>query len=282
VSGTHRFTARLAVVEDQSLSEGARLVYIVLDEYARTSDTCWPSQATLGKRLGMPLRTVRHHLLKLSRAGVIEKRRKHVMGAPNEYVLTARSRHRRRTPADCPERPDRQAPVAAPDRQTFAAEEPAVLIYEEEQMQGGDYVEPQADIAPPEAAPGKEEPSPSVELVPVVPVVSPEQFAEESVKAELTAAYDRHLKHHRSEPRTAVLLKLIGQSRRGEFDWTKFRENHEPWCDFQRRNGWQYCSLTLLAWIRAGMPPPPQANQKVGFSEGVARAFRRRFEEGLL
>ena len=84
-----RFAAREVVMSDSTLSEGARLLYLCLDEYARGADVAFPSQKTLAGRLGMSLRTIERHLKQLREAGVVEAARRS-LGGPNEYRLAAR------------------------------------------------------------------------------------------------------------------------------------------------------------------------------------------------
>ena len=45
-----RCEARIAVVCDARLSPGARLLYVLLDDYAGMSGECWPGQETLAGR----------------------------------------------------------------------------------------------------------------------------------------------------------------------------------------------------------------------------------------
>jgi hypothetical protein len=73
----------------------------------------------------------------------------------------------------------------------------------------------------------------------------------------VAAGFDRHLKHHREEPRDLVIQHVISLG--DKFDQVLFQNRHGPYCDFYDRKGWDFCTLSMLAWIRAGMPPPPKA-----------------------
>ena len=46
----------------------------------------------------------------------------------------------------------------------------------------------------------------------------------------------------------------------GKFNWEKFRTNHKPYCDHYAVHGWDFCTLTLMGWIDAGMPGAPGSN----------------------
>ena len=52
------------------------------------------------------------------------------------------------------------------------------------------------------------------------------------------------------------VIRLV-MSKNGTFDWQKFRRNHSAYCKHYAEHGWDFCTLTLLGWIDAGMPPPP-------------------------
>lgn len=204
---------------DADLSPGARLVYQYLDERARASDTCWPSQATIAGALGMSLRSVERHVAALCAAGYVRKSRRGRLGGGLMYEMAARAEtHANSIPANTRQHPPNLAGTHPP---TVAGHH---LITESRQ----------------------------IEITPLPPVtVTDEQFRE------LEEAFDRHLKHHRTEPRDNVLRLLMDMAQRGQFAWDLFRARHAAWCASQARAGWQYCTLTFLAWIRAGMPPPP-------------------------
>ncbi len=78
---------------------------------------------------------------------------------------------------------------------------------------------------------------------------------------ELEAAWDRHLKHasKREEPQMLVFQTIHGMN--GKFDVKRFRERHGPYCDAWDRDGWQFCPLTFLGWIEAGMPAGPKPKE---------------------
>lgn len=227
---------------DAELTPGARLVYLMLDEYARGADTCWPAQQTIATRLGISTRSVERHIRQLVTLGYIEKSRASI-GAPTHYRMAARTV---RIP------PDNLAP---PTRQ-FGGWHPTAL--------SGDARVPYCVNT------GIEEKTP---LPPAKPPVSEEEFRE------LEEAYDRHLKHHRSEPRDTVLQMVLDQATRGVFDWPKFRGRHREWCARQTAAGWQYASLTFLGWIRAGYPPPApvpidRESQKMQNANELAKMLR--------
>jgi hypothetical protein len=80
---------------------------------------------------------------------------------------------------------------------------------------------------------------------------------------ELEAAWERHHKHSREEPRDLAFRVIVGMN--GDFDIARFRDRHERWCAAWDKRDWQYCPLTFLAWVRAGMPePPPEARNGGG------------------
>ncbi len=78
---------------------------------------------------------------------------------------------------------------------------------------------------------------------------------------EISDGYDRHLKPGWHEPRDAVIQAVLSMN--GKFDWGKFRSLHRLYCEHYANHGWDYCKLSFLAWIEAGMPaPPPEAKAK--------------------
>ena len=72
--------------------------------------------------------------------------------------------------------------------------------------------------------------------------------------SEFESSWELHLKHARSEPKDMVFQMLLSMQ---HFDVEKFRARHAPYCEAWKRQGWQYCPLTFLGWIQAGMPDPP-------------------------
>ena len=72
---------------------------------------------------------------------------------------------------------------------------------------------------------------------------------------ELDAAWERHLKHGKEEPKDTVFRIIFGMN--GTFDVARFRERHGRYCESMARTGWQFSSLSFLGWVRAGMPEPP-------------------------
>lgn len=59
-----------AVVQ-RGLKPGAFFLYAILCDFARQSDRCWPSQATLAKRMGCSVTTVKNHLRELRKEKLI-------------------------------------------------------------------------------------------------------------------------------------------------------------------------------------------------------------------
>lgn len=68
---------------------------------------------------------------------------------------------------------------------------------------------------------------------------------------ELEVAWERHLKHSKEEPHDLTFQVIFGMN--GQFDPAKFRARHGPYCEAWSGR-WQFCPLTFLAWVRAGMP----------------------------
>ncbi len=86
---------------------------------------------------------------------------------------------------------------------------------------------------------------------------------------EVVEGYNRHLKHDRWEPQDAVMKEVLSMN--GRFDWAKFRRLHQAYCDHYVTHGWDYCKLTFLAWINAGMPPSPSAKPEKPYGCPVCR-----------
>ena len=63
----------------------------------------------------------------------------------------------------------------------------------------------------------------------------------------------------RYETKQLVLQNFIG--RNGDF-WPQFAAGWRPYCDHLQNVGWRFCKLTLLGWVDAGMPAPPDEGQK--------------------
>jgi len=76
-----RCETRMRVVYDKSLSPGARLLYVALDDYAGMKGIAWPRQTTLAKRLGWSEGWVRQQLRELEASGYIlsERRQRGVL-----------------------------------------------------------------------------------------------------------------------------------------------------------------------------------------------------------
>ncbi len=104
-------------------------------------------------------------------------------------------------------------------------------------------------------------PKPNQEVLPSLFPPLPKKQQHQEVKTtdsqlqEVADAFDRHLKHSNREPKDLIIQQVLSMN--GKFDWTKFRENHQPFCDHWANHGWSYCPISFLGWINAGMPPPP-------------------------
>ena len=59
------------VLKDASLSDGAKVTYMLLLDYARQSAACWPGQGTLAEARGLKERAIRNHLTELEERGLI-------------------------------------------------------------------------------------------------------------------------------------------------------------------------------------------------------------------
>ena len=80
-----RCAARMAVVCDTALSPGARLLYVLLDDYAGMKAECWPGQGTLATQIGACSRQVKRWIAELATRGHLAPRRT-LTG--NRYVLS--------------------------------------------------------------------------------------------------------------------------------------------------------------------------------------------------
>lgn len=212
---------------DSELSNSARVVFSALDEHARDKGECFPSQADLCARLHISRRTLVRCLGELRKAGYLETERKGKRDGRNVYRL----RHGCATVA--PNSPSDETKMAQPDETKMAQPTGPVLISESKNIESSNSLATSEREA----------------------VLTVAEFRE------IEDAWERHLKHHRSEPRDMVLQMLMDAAQRRVFDWAKFRARHADWCAAQERGGWQYATLTLLAWVRAGMPAAPREKQ---------------------
>lgn len=80
-----RCAARLAVVTDRRLSNGAARLYVLLDDYAGMRAECWPHQRTAAERIGRSVRSVKRWIAELVGAGYIAIRRTQT---GNRYLLS--------------------------------------------------------------------------------------------------------------------------------------------------------------------------------------------------
>jgi hypothetical protein len=200
--------------------------------------------------------------------------------APKSGRLNQHERERFRNWVDQPE--------VSPETET-SPEKPADIQISRRQnqpevSQGSASLATQSAIAPLKSASA---PKPVPEPVPVpVPDNPPyppwgvgEPAGAEKPTGELAAVaagYERHLKHHRDEPRDLVIQHVISLG--DKFDQVTFNNRHGPYCDFYDRKGWDFCTLSMLAWIRAGMPPPPKAAARGrSQNEEVIEKLREKF-----
>ena len=59
------------VLKDLTLSDGAKVTYMLLLDYARQDAACWPGQGTLATARGLKERAIRNHLTELEGRGLI-------------------------------------------------------------------------------------------------------------------------------------------------------------------------------------------------------------------
>jgi hypothetical protein len=71
-----RCKARMRVVYDKTLSVGARLLYVALDDFAGMKAVAWPQQTTLGDLLGCSDKWIRAQARELEGAGYIQRQRR--------------------------------------------------------------------------------------------------------------------------------------------------------------------------------------------------------------
>jgi DNA-binding Lrp family transcriptional regulator len=71
-----RCEARMRVVYDKTLSLGARLLYVALDDFAGMKAVAWPQQATLAELLGCSEQWIRSQIRELESAGYIQRQRR--------------------------------------------------------------------------------------------------------------------------------------------------------------------------------------------------------------
>ena len=95
------------VLKDVQLSDGAKVTYMLLLDYARQDAACWPGQGTLGSARGLKERAIRNHLTELEERGLI----------------TIEQRGLRQTNVYWIESVERVYSIAIPDRQKNAGQD---------------------------------------------------------------------------------------------------------------------------------------------------------------
>lgn len=65
----------MKVARDISISDGAKVLYLVLDDYAGLNGSAWPHQDTLAEMLAISIRCVQKRVEELARTGHIERTR---------------------------------------------------------------------------------------------------------------------------------------------------------------------------------------------------------------
>ncbi|WP_309720718.1 helix-turn-helix domain-containing protein [Armatimonas sp.] len=116
------------VLYDQALSDGAKVTYIVLLDYARQDDSCFPGQLKLAERRDTTERTIRNHLSELEKRGLVTIEQRGHMKTNVYWLEEIRAVY---TP---PQESDRKNSsghdrkfFAAHDRKNFSAKEDAVV-----------------------------------------------------------------------------------------------------------------------------------------------------------
>jgi hypothetical protein len=84
------------ILEDPSLSLGAKMCYAMLLRYAWQKESCFPGQESLAQGLGISKRSVVTFLKELESSGYVEKMRRG-LGKTNVYVLHCRVVRKRKT-----------------------------------------------------------------------------------------------------------------------------------------------------------------------------------------
>ena len=116
------------VLYDQALSDGAKVTYIVLLDYARQDDSCFPGQLKLAERRDTTERTIRNHLTELEKRGLVTIEQRGHMKTNVYWLEEIRAVY---TP---PQESDRKnssgherQKISGHDRKNFSAKEDAVV-----------------------------------------------------------------------------------------------------------------------------------------------------------
>ena len=94
---------------------------------------------------------------------------------------------------------------------------------------------------------------------------------------ELEEAWERHHKHIRAEPKDLAFRRIVGMN--GTFDLARFRDRHRKFCEYWDGRDWNYCALTFLGWVEAGMPNPPPAAKAPPGTATSAQVRQAEFEK---
>lgn len=116
------------VLYDQALSDGAKVTYIVLLDYARQEESCFPGQVKLAERRDTTERTIRNHLSELEKRGLVTIEQRGHMKTNVYWLEEIRAVY---TP---PQESDRKIfsgherqKISGHDRKNFSAKEDAVV-----------------------------------------------------------------------------------------------------------------------------------------------------------
>lgn len=74
------------ILENDTISIGAKLTYAMLLKYAREMDECFPGQDRLAKDIGATRQSINAYIKELSKAGMVDVKRRG-QGRPNVYTV---------------------------------------------------------------------------------------------------------------------------------------------------------------------------------------------------
>jgi biotin operon repressor len=84
------------ILENDTISIGAKLTYAMLLKYAREMDECFPGQDRLAKDIGATRQSVNAYIKELSKAGMVDVKRRG-QGRPNVYTVHIKASFWKRT-----------------------------------------------------------------------------------------------------------------------------------------------------------------------------------------